>query len=74
MQYYRAYGYMNFFDQKDVGNHLMKLCPKVVKHPVCIFYVLYVTRMVIVREFRIPSNNLNVIESKQCTANTEFCH
>jgi hypothetical protein len=25
---------MNFFDQKDVGNHLLKLCPKVVKHPV----------------------------------------
>jgi hypothetical protein len=30
----RAYVYMNFFDQKDVGNHLLKLCPKVVKHPV----------------------------------------
>jgi hypothetical protein len=25
---------MNFFDQKDLGNHLLKLCPKVVKHPV----------------------------------------
>jgi hypothetical protein len=25
---------MNFFDQKDVGNHPLKLCPKVVKHPV----------------------------------------
>jgi predicted membrane channel-forming protein YqfA (hemolysin III family) len=25
---------MNFFDQKDVGKHLLKLCPKVVKHPV----------------------------------------
>jgi hypothetical protein len=28
--------YMNFFDQKDVGNHPLKLCPKVVKHPVYI--------------------------------------
>jgi hypothetical protein len=26
---------MNFFDQKDIGNQPLKLCPKVVKHPVC---------------------------------------
>jgi len=26
--------YMNFFHHKDLGNHLMQLCPKVVKHPV----------------------------------------
>ena len=25
---------MNFFDHKDLGNHLLQLCPKVVKHPV----------------------------------------
>jgi hypothetical protein len=25
---------MNFFDHKDLGNHLPQLCPKVVKHPV----------------------------------------
>jgi hypothetical protein len=25
---------MNFFDHKDPGNHLLQLCPKVVKHPV----------------------------------------
>jgi len=25
---------MNFFDHKDLGNHLQKLCPEVVKHPV----------------------------------------
>jgi hypothetical protein len=23
---------MNFFDNKDLGNHLLQLCPKVVKH------------------------------------------
>jgi hypothetical protein len=28
---------MNFFDHKDLGNHLLQLCPKVVKHPVCKF-------------------------------------
>jgi hypothetical protein len=30
----RTYVYMNFFDHKDLGNHLPQLCPKVVKHPV----------------------------------------
>ena len=25
---------MNFFDHKNLGNHLPLLCPKVVKHPV----------------------------------------
>ena len=25
---------MNFFDHKDLGYHLLQLCPKVVKHPV----------------------------------------
>ena len=29
---------MNFFDHKDLGNHLLQLCPKVVKHPVCAKY------------------------------------
>ena len=29
--------YMNFFDHKDLGNHLLQLCPKVVKHPVYIY-------------------------------------
>ena len=31
----RIHVYMNFFDHKDLGNHLLQLCPKVVKHPVC---------------------------------------
>ena len=30
---------MNFFDHKDLGNHLLQLCPKVVKHPVYIYNV-----------------------------------
>jgi len=29
---------MNFFHHKDLGNHLLQLCPKVVKHPVYILY------------------------------------
>ena len=30
----RTHVYMNFFYHKDLGNHLLQLCPKVVKHPV----------------------------------------
>ena len=32
----RTHVYMNFFHHKDLGNHLLQLCPKVVKHPVYI--------------------------------------
>ena len=37
----RTHVYMNFFHHKDLGNHLLQLCPKVVKHPV---YVQYYAR------------------------------
>ena len=30
----RTHVYMNFFDHKDLGNRLLQLCPKVLKHPV----------------------------------------
>ena len=30
----RTHVYMNFFDHKILGNHLLQLCSKVVKHPV----------------------------------------
>ena len=32
--------YMNFFDHRDLGNHLLQLCPKVVKHPVYVHYMV----------------------------------
>ena len=32
----RTHVYMNLFDHKDLGNYLLQLCPKVVKHPVYI--------------------------------------
>ena len=34
----RTHVYMNFFDQKGLGNHLLQLCPKILKHPVYILY------------------------------------
>jgi hypothetical protein len=30
----RTHVYMKFFHHKDLGNHLLQLCPKVMKHPV----------------------------------------
>ena len=33
----RTHVYMNFFYHKDLGNHLLQLCPKVVKHPVLLY-------------------------------------
>ena len=38
----RTHVYMNFFDHKDLGNHLLQLCPKVVKHPVYIYIYIYI--------------------------------
>ena len=35
----RTHVYMNFFHHKDLGNHLLQLCPKVVKQPVYIHYI-----------------------------------
>ena len=34
---------MNFFHHKDLENHLLQLCPKVVKHPVYLIYKSVVT-------------------------------
>jgi len=33
----RTHVYMKFFYHKDLGKHLLQLCPKVVKHPVYIY-------------------------------------
>ena len=33
--------YMNFFDHKDLGNHLLQFCPKVVKQPVYVRKKIY---------------------------------
>ena len=29
---------MNFFDHKDLGNHLLQICPKVLKHPLFMYW------------------------------------
>ena len=35
----RTHVYMDFLDHKDLGNHLLQLCPKVVKHPVFVQHI-----------------------------------
>ena len=35
---------MNFFDHKYLGNHLLQLCPKVVKHPVYLNFYVFVMK------------------------------
>jgi hypothetical protein len=37
----RTHVYMNLYDHKDLGNHLLQLCPKVMQHSVC--YSKYIT-------------------------------
>jgi hypothetical protein len=32
-------GHNSIFYHKDLGNHLLQLCPKVVKHPVCVLRI-----------------------------------
>ena len=33
---------MNFFDHRKLGNHLLQLCPKVVKHCMCVCVSIYI--------------------------------
>ena len=41
----RTHVYMNFFDDKDLGNRLLQQCPQVLKHPIYIY--IYITCYVI---------------------------
>ena len=45
----RTHVYMNFFHHKDLGNHLLQLCPKVVKHPV--YIILQCNHLRALKEF-----------------------
>jgi len=49
---------MNFFDHKDVGNHLMQLCPKVVKHPVYIYIFIYIYIYIYILKLLCTSGNV----------------
>jgi hypothetical protein len=49
---------MNFFHHKDLGNHLLQLCPKVVEHPVYIYIYIYKSRLAS-NEIFSPSNKIH---------------
>ena len=38
----RSHVYMNFFHHKGLGNHLLQLCPKVVKHSVYYWPLVFI--------------------------------
>ena len=63
----RTHVYMNFFDHKDLGNHLLQLYPKVVKHPVYIYRTNIPPTMIMNRIYEnqnilyiIPLNSVSV--------------
>jgi hypothetical protein len=53
---------MNFFDHKDLGNHLLQLCPKVVKHPVYAKMFSKVLASEVLSEITEPGNCLEIRE------------
>ena len=56
----RTHVYMKLFDHKNLGNHLLQLCPKVVKHPV---YGMLVTARPVSEEVQVapsPSDNIRI--------------
>ena len=66
-----------FFDHKDLGNHLLQLCPKVVKHPVYVVRRQRVKALRFIfispwkRSGRIEWNRIHKVgyRSDQCTSN-----
>jgi len=54
---------MNFFDHKDLGNHLLQLCPKVVKHPVYICVCVYVFVCVCVNHVKFAASVYHILLS-----------
>ena len=60
----RTHVYMNFFHHKGLGNHLLQLCPKVVKHPVCVEVTgqaIFMSKNVSIYEFKRKTQFLALI-------------
>jgi len=53
----RTHVSMNLFDHKHLGNHLLQLCPKVVKHPVYVYNCIYLYSII---KFVCVLNPINV--------------
>ena len=62
---------MNFFDHKILGNHLLQLCPKVVKHPVYIYILQDDTRSL---QCQVKANCLiSLVVTRLCIQNILCC-
>ena len=46
----RTHVYMNFFDHIDLGNHLLQLCPQVVKHG----YFVHCIYCLLLKDMQLP--------------------
>jgi len=57
-----------FFDHKDLGNHLLQLCPKVVKHPVYLSLSLGISES----EMKFFWINFRINLTKMCHRNQGF--
>ena len=66
----RTHVYVNFFDHKYLGNHLLQLCPKVVKHSV----YLYLCLEILVSSITFNSIDLSrLIKGWPCTYSEAYC-
>jgi hypothetical protein len=57
---------MNFFDHKDLGNHLLQLCPKVAKHSVCVCVCVYIYIYIISERCHGPRSALHAPRWSLC--------
>ena len=63
----RTHVYVNFFHHKDLGNHILQLCPKVVKHPV------YTQKQTILKGTTMNNNKCKYIFHYQFSSETYGC-
>ena len=57
---------MNFLDHKNLGNHLLQLCPKVVKHPVYYSICVNLTLSQVTPQYHIKTNLRPVTRQTGC--------
>ena len=58
---------MNFFHHKDLGNHLLQLCPKVVKHPVYAEYLTLRRHVFAICDFKAQFKEIYGLWTSDCS-------
>ena len=65
---------MNFFHHKGLGNHLLQLCPKVVKHPVYITWEGDRRHALRILAEKLKKDNINIyLMEIVCSSVTAWC-